>query len=154
MKFSELVTPQTVVKDVRAGTKPEVLAELAGRAAVATRLDRMTIFRALLDNEATSSSGLGLGVALPHARFKELREPFVLFARLGRPIDFHALDGRPVDLLFLLLGPEPATVTYLKLLTSTSRSLREPAIRDRLRVRFDAASIISALEDNAISAPH
>jgi PTS system nitrogen regulatory IIA component len=114
----------------------------------------MAIFHALMDREASGSTGLGLGVAMPHARFKELRVPFALFARLGRPIEYHALDGRPVDMIFLLLGPEPATATYLKLLISTSRALREPVIRERLRDCFDANSIVAALQDNAVSAPH
>ena len=155
MKLSDLVTSQTVILDILAATKPEVLAELAGRAAFfLTRLDRMAIFRALLDREAIGSTGLGLGVAMPCARFKELRVPFALFARLGRPIEFHALDGRPVDMIFLLLGPEPATAAYLKLLISISRALRESIIRERLRDCFDANSIVAALQDNAVSTPH
>lgn len=153
MNLKDLVTPATVITDIRAGTKPEILAELAGRAAILTGLDRKEVFRALLDREAASSTGLGLGVAMPQARFKELRAPVALFARLGRPVDFHALDGRPVDMLFLLLGPEPATGTYLKLLVAASRALREPGVRERLRERFDAQSIADALQDSAMSIP-
>jgi PTS system nitrogen regulatory IIA component len=152
MNLKDLVTPQTVIRDIRAGTKPELIAELAGRAAFLTGMDRMTIFRSLLDREAMASRGLGLGVAMPQARFSELHIPLVLFARLGRPIDYHALDGRPVDLIFLLLGPEPATATYLKLMVSASRALREPDIRQRLRAHFDVPSIAAALQDNALSA--
>lgn len=151
MNLKNMITSATVITDIRAGTKPEILAELAGRAAILTGLDRMAIFRALLDREAASSTGLGLGVAMPQARFKDLRTPAALFARLGRPVEFHALDGRPVDLLFLLLGPEPANAAYLQLLVAASRALREPAVRERLRERFDAQSIIAALQDNAAS---
>lgn len=153
MKLTDLITPQTVLRDIRTGTKPEVLAELAGRAAFLTHLDRMTIFRALLDQEATVSSGLGLGVAIPHARFAELTRPAALFARLGRPIEYHALDERPVDILFLLLGPEPATATYLELLLSASRALRDPIIRQALREGFDVAAITAALKCNALPTP-
>ena len=149
MKLQDLVTPQTVIRDVRAGTKPELLAELAGRAAFQTGLDRMAVFRALLDREATGSTGLGLGVAMPHARFRDLHIPVAIFARLSRSIEFHALDGRPVDLIFLLLGPEPATATYLKLLVSAARALRDPDVRQRLRARFDVPSVAAALHDNA-----
>jgi len=152
MNLKDMVTPQTVIRDIRAGTKAELLAELAGRAAFLTGLDRTALFRALLDREAISSTGLGLGVAMPQARFRELHIPLVLFAQLGRPIDYHALDGRLVDMVFLLLGPEPATAAYLKLLVSASRALREADIRKRLRDRFDAPSIVAALQDNAFSA--
>ena len=150
MKLADLVTPQTVLKDIRTGTKPEVLAELAGRAAILAHLDRMTIFRALLDQEATTPSGLGLGVAMPHARFSGLTQPVALFARLGHPIDFHALDKRPVDILFLLLGPDPATTTYLRLLISASRALRDPDVREAMRDQFDVAAIMSTLQCNPL----
>jgi PTS system nitrogen regulatory IIA component len=152
MRLSDLVTPQTIIPDVRAHTKPEFLAELAGRAAFLTRLDRMDVFRALLDHEAAASTGLGLGVAMPHARFKRLSAPAALFAKLDRPVDYHALDKRPVDIVFLLLGPEPATSGYLKLLLSASRALRDPATREAIRVHFDAPTIIAALEENIASA--
>jgi PTS system nitrogen regulatory IIA component len=151
MIFKDLVTPQTVLANIRAGTKLELIAELAGRAAFLTGLDRRTIFRALVDREAAGSTGLGLGVAMPQARFRDLHIPLVLFARLGRPIDFRALDGRPVDMLFLLLGPEPATATYLRLLVSAWRALREPDISLRLRANFDVSSIAAALQDNALA---
>jgi PTS system nitrogen regulatory IIA component len=152
MRLTDLVTPKTIILDIRAGTKPEVLAELAGRAACLTRLDRMDIFRALLDQEASVPTGLGLGVAIPHARFAALTSPAALFAKLGRPIDFHALDQRPVDILFVLLGPDPATAAYLKLLLSASRALRDPVVRDALREKFDVLSILAALQDNAVHA--
>jgi PTS system nitrogen regulatory IIA component len=153
MPLADRITPQTVLEDIRTGTKPEVLAELAGRAAFLTHLDRMTIFRALLDQEAIVSSGLGLGVAMPHARFADLTRPIALFVRLGHPIDFHALDERPVDILFLLLGPDPATSAYLKLLRSASRALRNPVAREALREHFDAATITSALQCDTLPMP-
>ena len=152
MKLTDLVTPKTVIRDIRGHTKPEVLAELAGRAANLTLLDRMTVFRALLDSEASAPTGLGMGVALPHARFKTLVEPFALFAKLGRPIEYHALDNRPVDLLILLLGPEPATAAYLKLLRSAARTLRDPVARDAFRADFEAPFILATLQHNVVSA--
>jgi PTS system nitrogen regulatory IIA component len=154
MRLTDLVTKETVLLDLRAGTKPELLAELAGRASFLTRLDRMNIFRELLDHETRASSGLGLGVAMPHARFKELNTPVALFAKLSRPIDYHALDKRPVDMLFLLLGPDPATASYLNLLLSASRALRDPATREALREHFAPATIVAALHDNLIPVPH
>jgi PTS system nitrogen regulatory IIA component len=149
MNLRDLVTPQTVIRDLRASTKSELLAKLAGRAAFLTGLDRMSLFRALQDRESIGSTGLGLGVAMPEARLGELHIPLVLFARLGRPVDFQALDGRPVDLLILLLGPKPATATYLKLLVSASRALKKPDICERLRTRFDVSSIVVALQLSA-----
>jgi PTS system nitrogen regulatory IIA component len=152
MRLTELVTPKTVILDVRAGTKPEVLAELAGRAACLTHLDRMDIFRALLVQEASAPTGLGLGVAMPHARFPALTTPLALFAKLDRAIEFHALDQRPVDILFAIFGPDPPTTAYLKLLLSASRILPDPAMRGALREKFDVPTILAALQDNCVPA--
>src|SRR5665213_1030471 len=100
---------QNVITNLRATSKPQLLAELASLATSSAKIDRLKIFRALLDREAVVSTGLGMGAAMPNARFKGLRTPLAFFVRLARPIDYHALDARPVDLLLLLLGPDPAT---------------------------------------------
>jgi PTS system nitrogen regulatory IIA component len=152
MNIGNLLSLQTVVMDARAANKPEVIAELSGRVAPLVALDRIAIFRALLDRESLGSTALGMGAAMPHARFKALRKPVALFTRLGRAIDFHALDGRPVDLILLLLGPEPANTAYLDVLTSASRALREPVIRERLRAAADAQSMLAVFRNVMVDA--
>jgi len=151
MKINDLVTEETVIMDMRAANKPELLAELAGRAARLVHLDRLEVFRALLDRESFGSTGLGMGVAMPHARFRGLRQPFALFARLARAIDYHALDRRPVDLIFLLLGPEPATSGYLSVLISISRATRDPTVREHLRTSTDAQSMLAVFKKDIVN---
>jgi PTS system nitrogen regulatory IIA component len=150
MKIANLIKAETVIMDLVATTKPELLAELAGRAAPLVRLDRATIFDALLERESFGSTGLGMGVAMPNARLRALRKPFALFAKLRKPIDFQALDGRPVDLIVLLLGPEPANTAYLDVLTAASRALRNATVRDQLRMCADAPSIAALLSEDAV----
>lgn len=150
MKTSTLLTAENVITDLRATTKPEILAELAGCAAPLVHLERTVVFHALLDRESFGSTGLGMGVAIPNTRFRRLRRPFALFARLKRAIDFHALDRRPVDLIFMLLGPEPANTAYLDALTSASRALRNPAVREELRACADTRSIIARLNEDFV----
>lgn len=145
MKVHDLIKPETVISDIRGTSNAEVLSELADRASLHVHLDRLTVLRALLDRESLGSTGLGMGAAMPHAHFKSLRNPFALFVCLKPTIDFHALDKRPVDLIFLLLGPEPANTSYLKVLISTSRGLRDPGVRERLRASTDVQSIVDAL---------
>lgn len=147
--IGDLMTRQTVITNLRATSKPQLLAELAGRAMPATKIDRLQIFRALLDREAVVSTGLGMGAAIPNARFKGLRTPFALFIRLAWPIDYNALDGRPVDLLLLLLGPDPANDAYLNILVSASRALRDPTVRDRLRSGADPRTVFADLGESA-----
>jgi PTS system nitrogen regulatory IIA component len=148
MKIGDLLTAETFISDVRATNKPELLAELAARAAPFVGLDRLTIFRELLNRESFGSTGVGMGAAMPHARFRALRNPFAMFARLTRAVDFHALDERPVDLVLLLLGPEPATPGYLKLLVLASRALRDAGVRERLRMATDEQSSLLVLKES------
>jgi NhaP-type Na+/H+ or K+/H+ antiporter len=148
MRIGDLLTARTVIIDVRAANKPEALAELSGRAEHFVLLDRHIVFRSLLDRESAGSTGLGMGAAMPHARFRALRNPFALFARLGRPIDFHALDDRPVDLVLLLLGPEPPTPSYLDVLVSASQSLRGLAFG--MALSWIVIRLMKTLDDFAV----
>lgn len=150
MKTSKLITAENIITDLRATNKPEILAEFATRASSLVHLERSVVFNALLDRESFGSTGLGMGVAIPNARFRQLRRPFALFARLKRAIDFHALDRRPVDLILMLLGPEPANAAYLDALTSASRALRNPAVREGLRACADAQSILARLNEDFV----
>lgn len=143
------MTAECVVLNLRAANKQELLAGLAERVAPAASQDGFDVFRALLARESQGSTSLGMGAALPNARFKQLHRPFALFARLWRPIDFDALDRRPVDLVFLLLGPEPADAAYLEILGSVSRVLRNSAVRDQLRACADVQSILSLLKNES-----
>lgn len=122
-KADGLMSPEMAVVDLRATSKPQLLAELAALAMPLVNIDHAKILRALLDREAVVSTGLGMGVAILSIRFKELYRPFALFARLERPIDYQALDGRPVDLVLLLLGPATASESYLDILVSARRAL-------------------------------
>jgi PTS system nitrogen regulatory IIA component len=132
-RLTDLMLAETVIDDPQLTTKPEVLAELATRAAALTHLDRTEIFRALLDRESLGSTALGKGVALPQARFRQLRRPVALSARLTRPVDFRAWDGKPVDLVFVLLGTEPNDDDYVDFLISVARALRDPTVQQQLR---------------------
>ena len=148
-KAGGLMSPQMAVVNLRATSKPQLLVELAAHAMPFVNIDHMKILRALLDREAVASTGLGMGGAMPCIRFKALRNPFALFSCLERPIDYHALDGRPVDLVLLFLGPEPASETYLDILVSASRALRDHNVRDQLRAGGDPQSLFAAFGDDA-----
>lgn len=141
MAILDLLTLETTLSGLRASDKAEALKLLSERAAAALGLDADVVQKALLEREALGSTGVGAGVALPHARIAGLARLFGLFARLTRPIDFAAVDGGPVDLVFLLLTPDAAAPAYLKALASISRVLRDPAVGARLRKAGDAAAL-------------
>ena len=94
-----------------------------------------------LDREKLGSTGVGNGVALPHARLPGLDRIYTAFARLSDPIDFDAIDGRPVDLVCLILAPLDDGGAYLRNLAQVSRLLRRADLRQRLRSAPDAEAL-------------
>ena len=145
MTITDLLAPEHVVASLRAPTKGAVLAELAERASVAVDLDRDPISSALRRREALGSTGMGGGIAIPHARLAEVRRPFGLFVRLRAPVDFDAVDERPVDLVFLLLLPTDPQGAQLNALACIAKCLRDPTVAARVRRARDAAGIYAAV---------
>lgn len=144
MEMIELMRPEHVLC-LRAGNKTQVLQELARRAAKALRIDVQTILDPVMAREALGSTGLGAGVAIPHARVAGLTHFFALFARLEKPINFDAVDEQPVDLVALILIPSQADKEHLTALACVSRRLRDPAIARQLRATSDPAALYDVL---------
>src|ERR1043166_10050764 len=97
MQISSFLSPTDVLADVRAADKRQLLREMAKKAAPALQLTAEVIASGLIQREELGSTGMGGGVAIPHARFAALTGPFGMFARLKKPIDFDAIDGQPVE---------------------------------------------------------
>ena len=134
-----LVTPERTLIDLRGGSKRQVLQNLAEAAGLATGVEPGRVLDALLARERLGTTGLGEGVAIPHARIEGLKELIGFFARLARPVDFDALDGEPVDLVFLLLAPDVVGVDHLKALARIARVMRDPVLCAALRAAKTAA---------------
>ncbi|HEV7438838.1 MAG TPA: PTS sugar transporter subunit IIA [Methylobacterium sp.] len=116
----------------------------AGRA-TAFDLDAAAILAALRRREGLGSTGIGDGIALPHARLDAVARPLGLLARLRGPIAFDAVDERPVDLAFLLLLPAAAPDEALNAIASVARRLRDPEAAEALRRARDAAGLYAAI---------
>ncbi len=145
MMISDFLAPSHVQIDLRVSDKTQLIRELARRAAPAAGLGVDTIVAALMQREALGSTGLGGGLAIPHARFAELKQPFGLLARLRKAIAFDAIDGQPVDVIFVLLLPREQTSQQLNELASVARALRDPATIRKVRSATQGAEIYSAL---------
>ena len=133
IEIADLLTPRGVVAQLRAGTKRQVLQELARRAAAMTDLTERHVYDVLNERERLGSTGIGRGVAIPHGKLGELPRLYGLFARLERPIPFEAIDAQPVDLVFVLLTPLSAGADHLTALSRISRLLRDQATCEKLR---------------------
>jgi len=143
-----LIGPEAVLASLKASGKKALLAELASRAAAVFKLDERRLFDRLLERERLGSTGIGGGIAIPHARMASLAKPVGLFARLAHPIDFDAIDERPVDVVFLLAAPEGAGADHLKALARVSRVLRDRALVDKLRATENAEALYALLVES------
>jgi nitrogen PTS system EIIA component len=132
VEISDLVTPDQVIVGLKARTKAYLLTELARKAATATGLPQKQIADALQARESLESTGVGAGIAIPHAQIAGLDRFHALFGRLSHPIDYDAIDGHPVDLVFLLLIPANSK-EHLQALAAISRRLRNQAVAANLR---------------------
>src|SRR5918994_4393967 len=146
VEIADILSPDSVVLDLSAGnSKRQVLKELAAHAAAAVELDPQRLLEALMERERLGTTGIGHGIAIPHARLAGLDRLVGLFARLDEPVDFESLDDQPSDLIFLLLAPDSADADSLKALALISRVLRDPALRQRLRQERDREAVYRLL---------
>jgi PTS system nitrogen regulatory IIA component len=147
--LSDLITTDAVLPELKANSKKQVLQALAERAAALTGQDEKLVLERVLEREKIGSTGVGGGVAIPHARLPGLDRIVGLFAQLARPVDYESVDEQPVDLVFLMLAPEGAGADHLKALARIARVLREPAVVTRLRGTSDGAALYAVLTEGA-----
>ena len=141
MHIKDFLSPSDVIIDLRASNKTSILQELARRAAAVLKLPADTISAELSKREQLGSTGMGDGIAIPHARVAGVKSPFGMLARLKEPIDFEAVDGQPVDLVFLLLGPSAPQGEQLNVLACVARKLRAPGTLEELRGANDSQEL-------------
>jgi PTS system nitrogen regulatory IIA component len=134
VEIADIIAPEGIILDLKGcNSKRQVLKELAELAAAMLKLDQQHLLDALMERERLGTTGIGHGIAIPHARLGEVARLAGIFARLEHPVDFESLDDLPSDLIFLLLAPDSADADSLKALARISRVLRDPGLRQRLR---------------------
>ena len=145
MKISDFLSPNQVMIDVRTSDKSRLLEQLSTEAAAAAGLAADEVVREIAKREELGSTGVGNGVALPHARLPSLKAPFALLARLRHPIDFDAIDGEPVDIVLLLLIPEAGDGAKGNALACVARALREAKTLQRVRSAHSQETLYKAV---------
>jgi PTS system nitrogen regulatory IIA component len=145
MNIQDFLSPNDVMIDVAPANKQKLLVELANKAGSRLRLPPDIILTELSKREELGSTGLGDGVAIPHARFNQIDKAFGMLFRLRQPIEFDALDGRPIDIVFLLLLPESTKGEQLSALACVARKLRSSAVTAHLRKADDGPEIFRLL---------
>jgi len=155
MLIGDLIDRSSIVQRASATSKRKALSAIAETVARNLDLDADDVLEALLAREEGGSTGVGYGVAVPHAHIEGLDRMRGVFVRLEHPVDFDAVDGQPVDLMFALLAPKGAGAEHLRALARVSRLLRKAELREQLRHArtADAIHALLAHGDVLVAAP-
>ncbi|GAA3888620.1 PTS fructose transporter subunit IIABC [Anoxybacillus suryakundensis] len=148
MRITDLLTEDTIILDLKAQTKKEVIEELANVLEKTGKLhDRETFIEAIFAREAQSTTGIGEGIAIPHAKTKAVRTPAVVFGRSKDGIDYDALDGKQSHLFFMIAAPEGANNTHLEALSRLSTLLMDSSFRSKIENALTKQQVIQAIQE-------
>ena len=147
MNIKQFLSPSDVAIDHRASDKAGLLKDLAARAASALKLPVEAVATEIEKRDELGSTGIGAGVSIPHARFREVKKPFGFLVRLKQPIEFDAIDGQPVDIVFLLMLPAASQLDQLNALAAVARKLRDREVLRRLRTAKSATELYGVVTE-------
>lgn len=133
MKILDYLPKEVIEADLKAETKADVLKELVQVLVKNNQVKNADkALEVLLEREKLGSTGVGDGVAIPHAKFNEVKTLVAAFGRSQKGIDFESLDNKPAHIFFLFLAPENSAALHLKILAKISRLLKKPDFRQSL----------------------
>ena len=147
MDLSKLLVPEAVKVFGQTPAKKRLFQELGELAYQAYGLSSAYVFDGLQERESLGPTGVGNGIALPHARLEGLEKIIGVFIRLEKPLDYDSVDRQPVDLVFGLFAPKDSGVDHLKALALVSRTMRDQAVVSKLRANTDAAKLYAILTE-------
>jgi PTS system nitrogen regulatory IIA component len=147
----DLITESRVLSRCEAASKKRLLETLAELLADGdSMLSSTAVFDRLLERERLGSTGLGQGIALPHARVRGIRSPIGAFVQLRGPVAFDAIDDRPVDLAFGLLVPDATDEQHLQLLATLAAAFDDAAVREALRAAEGSTQLLTVFRDRIL----
>src|ERR1019366_5307429 len=148
LKIMDFLSPGAVLPELTAVTKRAVLEELVGVLAKEGKVkDAKITVDVLMERENLGSTGIGQGIAIPHAKTDQAGQVTAAFGLSRRGVQFDALDGDPVNIFFLLVAPPDAAALHLKALARISRLLKDKFFRQSLRETKTAVEIMKLIKD-------
>ncbi|MGQ7420689.1 PTS fructose transporter subunit IIABC [Streptococcus suis] len=163
MKIQDVLRKDVMLLDLQATSKEAVIDEMIASLVDKGYVTDFDIFKTgIMNREAQTTTGLGDGIAMPHAKNAAVKEATVLFAKSNKGIDYASLDGQPTDLFFMIAAPEGANDTHLAALAELSKYLMKPGFADKLRgvsspeeviSVFDAAEAADKAAEEVVAAP-
>ncbi len=151
MDLTDILHSDCVFASLKVQSKKRLFQEIASAAGARLGLNETLVHSALLERENLGPTGVGYGVAIPHARIEGVDQVRGLFFHLESPVEFESVDRKPVDLVFVLLAPVEAGADHLKALARVSRILRDEAVRSKLRSTGDVSALYAILTDTDTS---
>lgn len=154
MRITELLTKETINMNVQSATKDDVITELVHGLLDADRITDKDRFEAAIHKrESQSTTGVGDGIAIPHAQTAEVKTPSIMFGRSESGIDYDSLDGQPAHLFFMIAAPEGQATTHLDALAKLSGILMNPEAKERLLKAETAEDILNTIDhfDDSVS---
>lgn len=143
VKIGDYLREQRINIQLNAGTKEEAIKALMSSLKNDPDISNIDLFLSdLMEREELGTTGIGLGLALPHARTDGVNSLILLIGRLTAPVDFNSLDGHPVNLIFLMGTPKNDVQNYLKILAHLTRLLKKEVFRSALLNAQSPAEII------------
>lgn len=150
MSISSLLATNRVFIDAEISSKKRLLEFIAEHAAEDLSLPTKTIYNKLLERERLGSTGLGKGIAVPHARLEKIQDPHVCFVKLKQAINYDAIDQQKVDLIFVLFIPQESTDEHLQILASLAKIFSQQPVTEKIRISRTEDDIIQTINQAEI----
>ena len=147
MHISRILRPGAVKVVAHLTSKKRLFQDLGELAAATYGISAAVAVDGLQERETLGPTGVGHGIALPHARIDGLSDVVAVFLKLERSLDFDSVDRQPVDLVFALFAPKDSGVDHLKALALVSRTMRDAATCAKLRANSDPATLYAVLTE-------
>lgn len=142
MQISHYMDPK-LVYFIDAPTRDEILTQLVRLVYKVGKVENEQFFySAIITREKIVSTGIGMGVAFPHAKLSSFDQFFIAIGILKKPVDWQALDGTPVNLIFMIGGPDDKQTEYLQILSSLTHAIKDEELRKKLLTLKDPTAMI------------
>ncbi len=148
MKLTAIMRQSLILPEINAKSKAEALKEIITAILKEfPELNENDLFSVIMEREKLSSTGIGSGIAIPHAKIPNIKYHIAAFGRSKVGIPFNAIDSKPVYLIFLIIGPQGANEAHLKALARISKFLHDTAFRERLFTAESAQLIYETIAE-------
>ncbi|MGQ7659737.1 PTS fructose transporter subunit IIABC [Streptococcus suis] len=147
MKIQDVLKKDVMLLDLQATSKEAVIDEMIASLVDKGYVTDFDVFKTgIMNREAQTTTGLGDGIAMPHAKNAAVKEATVLFAKSNKGVDYASLDGQPTDLFFMIAAPEGANDTHLAALAELSKYLMKAGFADRIRAATNPEEVIAVFD--------